>query len=196
MVTSTPEGTATGSFPMRDMSVPPSLPDVGEDFAAHAVALGLPVGLQATGRRDDRDTQAAENGRQFGRFCVDPQTGLGYAPKAGDAPLTVGAVLEFDDEVLVLFARLVVVARDVALALEDLGDVRLELRVRELDLVVVRRVRVTQTRQEVCDGVGHRHGDLSTFLAWFPAPNRGAGPVAKWELKRSSYQLDLRTPGS
>src|SRR3569833_4012007 len=197
MVTSTPEGTATGSFPMRDMSVPPSLPDVGEDFAAHAVALGLPVGLQAAGRRDDRDAQPAENGRQFGRFCVDPQTGLGDAPQAGDAPLTVRAVLEFDDEVLVLFARLVVVARDVALALEDLGDVRLELRVRELDLVVVRRVRVTQTRQEVCDGVGHRHGDLSTFLALVPRrPECGRrGLWRSGSLEKSACPLDLRTPG-
>src|SRR6266545_4275020 len=181
MVTSTPEGTATGSFPMRDMPVPLPLPDVGEDFAAHAVPLGLTVGLETRGRRDDRDAEATENVRQFGRFCVDPQAGLGHAPEAGDAALTVGAVLELDDQVLVLLARLVAVARDVALTLEDLGDVRLDLRVGKHDLVVVRRVRVTQTGQEVCDGVGHRHGDLSTFLAWFPI-NR-TGPVAKWELE-------------
>src|SRR6185312_9582502 len=98
MVTSTPEGTATGSFPMRDMSVPPSLPDVGEDFAAHVVALGLTVGLQAAGRRDDRDAEATQHGRQFGRFCVHPQTRLRHAPEAGDAALTVGAVLQLHDQ--------------------------------------------------------------------------------------------------
>src|ERR1700712_4378591 len=182
MVTSTPAGTVTGSFPMRDMPKPPSLPDVGEDFAAHAVALGLTIGLEPGRRRDDRDAEATENVRQFGRFCVDPQTRLGDAPEAGDAPLTVGAVLQLHNEVLVLLARLVAVARDVALALQDLGDVRLDLGVGKHDLVVVRRVRVTQTSQEVCDGVGHRHGDLSTFLAWFPAPKVGGacGEVGVW----------------
>src|SRR3981189_1566312 len=195
MVTSPRGGTVTGSFPMRDMPKPPSLPDVGEDFAAHAVALGLPVGLEPGRRRDDRDAEATKNVRQFGRFCVDPQTRVGHAPETGDAALTVGAVLQLDDEVLVLLAGLVAVARDVAFALQDLGNVRLELGVGKHDLVVVRRVRVTQTCQEVCDGVGHRHGDLSTFLAWFPAPKVGRGlwrSGSCYEL----YQLDLRTPGS
>ena len=47
-VTSTPEGTATGALPMRDMFG--SLPDVAEDFAAH-VALArfavTPAGAEA-----------------------------------------------------------------------------------------------------------------------------------------------------
>src|SRR5437870_4591990 len=49
MVTSTPEGTGTGSLPMRDIAVSPpglSLPDVGEDFPTHALLVGLPVGEQ------------------------------------------------------------------------------------------------------------------------------------------------------
>jgi hypothetical protein len=32
--------------------------------------------------------------------------------------------------------------------------------VRHHDLVVVSRVRVPQTSEHVCDGIGHRHGDL------------------------------------
>src|SRR6476660_225421 len=50
MATSTPDGTATGSLPMRDMLVfsfsVSSLPDVGEDFSAHALLVGLLVGEQ------------------------------------------------------------------------------------------------------------------------------------------------------
>ena len=68
-------------------------------------------------------------------------------------------------------------------ALEDLGDVRLDLRVRQYNGVVVRRVRITQTCQEVCDRVGHRHGDLSTFLALVPLTRglwrSGMGPCTK-----------------
>src|SRR3954465_5580155 len=46
--TSTPEGTGIGSRPIRDMLFSyPRLPDVGEDFPAHATLAGLLVGEQA-----------------------------------------------------------------------------------------------------------------------------------------------------
>src|SRR5690606_21825930 len=93
------------------------------------------------------------------------------------------SVLQLHNQVLVLLARFDAVVGDVALALEDLGDVRLDLRVRQYNGVVVRRVRITQTCQEVCDRVGHRHGDLSTFLALVPLTRglwrSGMGPCMK-----------------
>src|SRR5690349_19537140 len=42
IVTSTPLGMTTGVRPIRDIVVP--LPDVGEDFPAHALLVGLLVG--------------------------------------------------------------------------------------------------------------------------------------------------------
>src|SRR5690349_12680489 len=72
-VTSTPDGTGTGSLPMRDLttfSSRSSSPDVGEDFPTHALLLRLPVGQQALARRDDRDAQAAEHLGQPGRLGV------------------------------------------------------------------------------------------------------------------------------
>src|SRR5690242_21814783 len=48
IVTSTPEGTGIGSRPIRDMLFSsPQLPDVGEDFPAHATLAGLLVREQA-----------------------------------------------------------------------------------------------------------------------------------------------------
>src|SRR5262245_24597653 len=55
MVMSTPDGTVTGSFPMRDIVSSPFSPDVGEDFPAHAAPVGLLVGHQTLRGRDDRD---------------------------------------------------------------------------------------------------------------------------------------------
>src|SRR3954471_2757019 len=55
--TSTPWGTATGIFPMRDISVP-SLRDVAEDFAADAGGAGLAVRHHALRRGHDRDAHA------------------------------------------------------------------------------------------------------------------------------------------
>src|SRR5688500_16769474 len=88
---STPPGTAIGSRPIRDIFAAP-LPDVGEDFPTHALLVRLLVGEQPGGGRDDRHAEPAQHLGQRGGLGVDPQTGLGDAPDAGDAPLTVGAV--------------------------------------------------------------------------------------------------------
>src|SRR3954447_3416545 len=173
MATSTPDGTVIGSFPMRDMVSNPS-PDVGEDFAAHAVLVRLPLGLKAVRRRDDRDAEAAEDPGQIGRLRVDPQAGLGDPAQARDAPLAVAAVLQLDHQDLADLGVLGAVRRDVALALQDLGDRDLQLRVRHRDLVVVGRVRVAQTCEHVRDRIGHRHGDV----VFSPAAVPLAGPTA------------------
>src|SRR5688500_12179432 len=136
------------------------LPNVGEDFPAHACLVGLAVGHETARGRNDRHAEAAENSGQAGGLRVHAQARLRHAAEAGDAALAVRAVLQLDDEVLRDLALLVAVRGDVALALEDLGDVGLQLRVRHHDLVVVSRIRVAQTSEHVCDRVGHRHGDL------------------------------------
>src|SRR5690606_28138460 len=57
--------------------------------------------------------------------------------------------------------------------LQDLGDIRLELRMRSLHLIVVRRVGVAQTCEEVCDRIGHGHSSTSTpFSLRFPYNTR------------------------
>src|SRR5690606_28142007 len=133
MVTSTPAGTGTGILPMRDIAGLPSpsrLPDVGEDFPAHALGGCLLVG-QETGRRgDDRHAEAAEDPRQVGGLRVHAQARLGHAADAGERALAVGAELQLDREVLAHRGVLDGPARDVALVLEDLRDVGLELGVR------------------------------------------------------------------
>src|SRR6185437_1627722 len=91
MSTSTPLGIWIGSRPMRDMSSSP-LPDVGEDFAAHAALRALLVSEQTARGRDDRDAQAAENARQVRRLGVYAQARLADPAHARDRLLAVGAV--------------------------------------------------------------------------------------------------------
>src|SRR5882757_2481801 len=97
MLTSTPLGTVTGSFPIRDMVEAPS-PDVGEDFPTHALHARLPVGQQTGRRGDDRHAEAAEDLGQVRRLRIDPQTRLGDPADAGDAALAVTPVLEVDHQ--------------------------------------------------------------------------------------------------
>src|SRR5215469_14804092 len=131
MVMSTPAGTGIGLRPMRDMVSLP-LPDPGEDFPAHVSLTGLPVGQQPLGRRDDGDAQAAQHAGQLRGLGVDPQAGLGHPADAGEAALTARAVLQLDGQHLADSALGRVLhgpVGDVPLGLEDLGDVRLDLRV-------------------------------------------------------------------
>ena len=99
MLTETPDGTETGSLPIRDMSYDP-LPDVGEDFSAYTLLGCLTVGEQAGRRGDDRHAEAAQNLGQVGGLRVNAQAGLRNAAQAGEAALTARAVLEAYDEVL------------------------------------------------------------------------------------------------
>ena len=64
---------AMGFLPIRDM-VP--LPDVSEDFAAHALVGCLAVGEQARRRGDDRHAEAAQHLGQVGRFAYTRRPGL------------------------------------------------------------------------------------------------------------------------
>src|SRR4051794_14366851 len=98
MLTSTPEGTGTGSFPIRLIVFVLLSPDVGEDFPAYSTLGGLPVGQQAGRGRDDRRAEAAEHPGQTGRLGVHAQAGLGHPAHTGDAALTVRAVLQVDRE--------------------------------------------------------------------------------------------------
>src|ERR1700761_5279539 len=201
MATSTPLGTVMGSRPILDIAASP-LPDVGEDFAAHAALVGLLVGQQPAGRRDDRDAQAAQDLGQVVLLRVNPQTRLGHALDARDRALARVAVLEGDHELLAHLGVVDAPAGDVALLLEDLGDVGLDLRVRHGRRVVVRGVRVTQTGQHVCDRVGHRHGLVALLAvvscgpaAWSVGAGAPGGSV--WFSRvRLDYQLDLVMPGS
>src|SRR5580765_7469898 len=125
-VTSTPDGTTTGSLPIRDIACLLLVlvsPDVGEDFPTHALLVGLTVGEQPLAGRDDRDAQAAEHLGQPGVLGVDPQPGLADPAHTGDRALPVAAVLERDGQRLLDLALLRVLhgeRGDVALLLEDL----------------------------------------------------------------------------
>src|SRR4028119_1511560 len=94
MATSTPDGTVMGSLPIRDISrfLPgPWSPDVGENFSAYALVVGLTIGQQALRRGDDRHAEPAEDLGQSGRLRVHPQTRLADATHPGDRALSAGA---------------------------------------------------------------------------------------------------------
>src|SRR6266571_7866482 len=162
MVTSTPPGMTTGIRPIRDICV--SLPDVGEDFPAYSPLVRLLVRHQARGGGNDRHAETAEHPRQVVLPRVHPQARLGHPLEPGDRALPGWPELEHDHEILAYLGVFHPPARDVALLLEDLRDMHLDLGMRHGHGVVVCRIGVAQPGQHVCDRVGHGHG-LEAFLA-------------------------------
>src|SRR5688500_20353340 len=73
--TSTPCATVTGRRPMRLIS-----PDVGEDFPAQPLLLGVSPGHDTGRGRDDRDAEAANHARHLGLARVHAEAGTADEP--------------------------------------------------------------------------------------------------------------------
>src|SRR5689334_4801518 len=134
MVSSTPEGTVIGCRPIRLMP----LPDLRDDLAAVATAAGVVTGHQSVRVGDDCRAHAAEHTRHVLRRDVGAATGLGDALQARDDRAAVLRVLELHVQLLADASALDGPANDVALLLQDPGQLSLHLRVRDDDLVMPR----------------------------------------------------------
>src|SRR5512135_2009393 len=110
-------------------------PDVGEDFPAKALPLGLTTGHETGRRRHDRDAEATEDPRHLGLARVDAQAGLADATQPRHRRDLAADVLHLDHE---LARRGLVEGRDEALLLEDLRDLDLRSARRHADAVVAR----------------------------------------------------------
>src|SRR5581483_365179 len=130
------------------------LPDVAEDFAADALGLGGAARDDAARGGHDRDAHAAEHALAARLAGVDPPARLGHALETAEHTLTAAPVLQLDDERRVRAGFRHVVVADVALLLEDAGNLDLELGGRHLGAVLQRLVGVADAREHVGDGIG------------------------------------------
>src|SRR5206468_7273969 len=144
ILTSTPCGTCTGRRPMRLIS-----PDVGEDFPAQPLLLGLAPGHDTGRGRDDRDAETAEHARHLGLPCVDAQARPADAPESGDRRHLAADVLHLEYDL----ARCRLVERaDEPLGLQDLRDLELRSARRNGHGLVTRAGAVPHS----CEHVGQR----------------------------------------
>src|SRR5215211_3201796 len=160
--TVTPEGTGMGCLPMRDIV---SSPYERHDLAADALATGLVAGQDAVRRGHDRGPHAALDTGDLRVRDVVPAARAGHALQAEDHRRAILGVLELhaDDLRGLLGGRLVDrVVLDVALLLEDAGHLLLQARGRDGHLALLGHGAVAQAREEVGDGIGHRHGATSS----------------------------------
>src|SRR5712691_3094516 len=149
--TFTPCGIATGFLPIRDIV---SLsPHVSEHFAADLLLARIPVGQDAPGRRHDRHAHAAQDGGDLLVTDVDAAPRRGHAHQPRDHRLVGRPVLEVDAEHALLVVLEHAIVLDEPLGLEDLGHAQLQLRRRDVDLLVLGSTGVADAGQEVGDGI-------------------------------------------
>src|SRR5215472_7426068 len=155
--TVTPLGRGIGFFPILDIAVSSQLPDFAEDLAAHAFFAGLATGHHASRRGQNVDAQSPEHARNLRPPHVNPAAGAGNPLHFRDRGFIVAAVLQIDahDLVSVFFRCLEV--RDVALFLQNAGNLQLQLGSGNIYLLVTRINRIANARQHVCDRIGQPH---------------------------------------
>src|SRR5947209_4433319 len=127
----TPAGTGIGCFPIRDMVRLWGLPDPRHDLTADALAASVVSGHDSSGGRDDGRAHAALDAGHVGVVDVDATARTRDALDAGDDRLALLGVLQRHGQLLAgapARGRMHLVAVDVALLLEDAGDLALELR--------------------------------------------------------------------
>src|SRR5262245_4503515 len=150
---------------MRDIA---PLPDERDHLAAYAALRGLAVGDHTGRGGHDGGAETAEHAREAVLARVHAAPWLRDAFEIGDDPPPVARELQLDDERREGFAGLHAVVLDVALLLEDAGDLLLHAGGRHRGGRVQRAVRVADPGEHVGDGIGEH---------------------------RSSYQLDFVMPG-
>src|ERR1700757_2637831 len=118
------------------------LPDFAENLAANAFTARLASGHHAPRRGEDADAESALHALDLIAAHVNAAAGTRHTSEVADRSLVVRAVLEVHtkDRAAVFFGRLV--AGDIALFFENAGYFGLQLRGRNIQLLVTRTNRI------------------------------------------------------
>ena len=132
------------------------LPHFAKQLAAYAFTTRLAAGHHAFGRGHDGNAKPALDALDLVAANVDT------APRARDARQVAdrrfrAAVLQLDAQHKPAFFFLGLVVRDVALFLEDAGNLGLQLGSRHIQLLMTRPDRIPDPRQKICYWVGQTH---------------------------------------
>src|SRR5215510_8144581 len=133
--TFTPCGILTGFRPIRDMTLP--LPHVGEHFAADLLLARVLACHDTPRRRDQRHAHPGQDRGDLVVRHVDAPAGRRDTHEPGDHLLVAHAVLEVDAQGVLLVVLEHAEVLDETLVLQDLGDPHLELRRRDVHLLVL-----------------------------------------------------------
>src|SRR5579864_9020022 len=172
--TFTPAGIGIGFLPIRDMA----LPNLAQEFAAHAFFAGGLAGHDSARRGKNGNAHAANDRANAGLADVAAAAGARNALQIRQHAALVAGVAEkhAQDFLLVLVHHFV--GGNVALFLQDTRDFDFHLRRWQIDARMARADGITNPREHVSNRVGGHLSSLPNFAG-----------------RHFSYQLALVTPG-
>src|ERR1700744_113784 len=151
----TPEGTATGFFPIRDIVcfLKPASEDLAEHFAADiGFARGM-VGHHALRCRDDGDAETVADARHAVDGCVNAAARLRHALDFADPRLAV-EIFELDIELGAAVAELRRrIAADITLVLQNVEHVGANARAGRRHLALLAHLRVADAGEHIAQGI-------------------------------------------
>src|SRR5580692_4908864 len=182
ILTVTPLGIGIGFFPIRDIrsalkllapgfqlvqldfgfgeqpeARSDSLPDLAQQFAAHAFFTGLASRHHSPWRSKDVDPHTAEHARNLAAPHIDAASRARYALRLRNSGLIVGAIFQINSDDLVTFFLSSLEIRDVALFLQNAGNLQFQPGGWDVHLLVPRLERIAHPRQHICNRIGQPH---------------------------------------
>src|SRR5580658_582513 len=133
-----------------------TLPDVCKNLSSDALLLRAFPRHDALRRRNDHQTESAEDSRYLRLARVDAQTGTRNAAKTRDDLLLLRAVPKLNSNLALRTFRNPFEALDETFVLQNLRDGLFRSRGRHVDRFVVGRVGVADARQHIGNRVGYR----------------------------------------
>src|SRR5256714_2521694 len=162
----TPVGILTGSLPILLMGSP----NVTHDLATEARLGCFLTGHDAMRRRENDDSEAAQDTRDLGLAGVHAQPGLADAAQPGEGLAPRALRLEGDVELLTLLDGRNVVRRDIAFFFEDARNLDADPRCGDRHPPVSGGVRVADPGQHVGDAIGAHDSLLTMTTSSRPGP--------------------------
>src|SRR5579859_3379670 len=138
----------------RNRKLETASPHFAQQFAAHALLARLAPGHHAFGRGEDVDAQPAQHARNLVAAHVDAASRPRDAVQVGDRALVVAAVFQVHAQNLVSLFLHRLEAGDVALFLEDAGQLQLQLGGGNIQFGVTGVDRIANARQKICHRIG------------------------------------------
>src|SRR4051812_8081999 len=174
------------------------LPNFTEQFAAHTFAARLAARHNALRRCHDGYTESALDTLDF--VTADVNTAAGTRdPRQISNGRFASAVLQVHAENHLAILFLCLEVRNIALFLENAGNLGLQLRSRNIQLLMTRPDRVPDPRQKICYRVTQTHSFsfIPRSLPVSPSIRRTRGNVHySFSYQFSVFSTDLLPPAS
>src|SRR5579864_7462470 len=186
--TFTPAGSGIGFLPIRDMA----LPNLAQEFAAHAFLAGGLAGHDSARRGKNRDAHAAHDWTNAVLADVTAAAGPRNALQIREHAALVAGVAEKDAQDFLFVLVHHFVGGNVALFLQDARNFNFQFRRRQIHTRMARAHRVANPGEHVSNGIGGHLFSLPNFPYQLALVTPGISPLSASPRKQMRHISNFR----